>query len=110
MFATAARRMGYVIAVWDPDLEAPAHRITDYSLVRPFAVPTHAQEFTQRVRAVTYEWENVPADLCEQLERDLPVRPSSRVLRSDSGPHRAKDVFAFSRTGGADIFHVVIAG
>ncbi|MBX3336846.1 MAG: 5-(carboxyamino)imidazole ribonucleotide synthase [Nitrospira sp.] len=81
MFATAARRMGYVIAVWDPDLEAPAHRIADYSLVRPFTDADARTEFTQRVRAVTYEWENVPADLCEQLERDLPVRPSSRVLR-----------------------------
>ena len=81
MFATAARRMGYVIAVWDPDLEAPAHRIADYSLVRPFTDADARAEFTQRVRAVTYEWENVPADLCEQLERDLPVRPSSRVLR-----------------------------
>ena len=81
MFATAARRMGYVIAVWDPDPEAPAHRIADYSLVRPFTDADARAEFTQRVRAVTYEWENVPADLCEQLERDLPVRPSSRVLR-----------------------------
>lgn len=81
MFATAARRMGYVIAVWDPDPEAPAHRIADYSLVRPFTDADARTEFTQRVRAVTYEWENVPADLCEQLERDLPVRPSSRVLR-----------------------------
>ena len=81
MFATAARRMGYVIAVWDPDPEAPAHRIADYPLVRPFTDADARTEFTQRVRAVTYEWENVPADLCEQLERDLPVRPSSRVLR-----------------------------
>lgn len=81
MFATAARRMGYVIAVWDPDLEAPAHRIADYSLVRPFTDADARTEFTQCVRAVTYEWENVPADLREQLERDLPVRPSSRVLR-----------------------------
>ena len=39
------------------------------------------QDFIGRVCAVTYEWENVPADLCEQLERDVPVRPSSRVLR-----------------------------
>src|SRR5690606_20506716 len=39
------------------------------------------REFTRLVRAVTYEWENIPADLCEQLERDVPVRPSSRVLR-----------------------------
>ena len=81
MFATAARRMGYAIAVWDPDPEAPAHRIADYSLVRPFTDADARIDFTRRVRAVTYEWENVPADLCEQLERDLPVRPSSRVLR-----------------------------
>ncbi|MGC3974995.1 MAG: 5-(carboxyamino)imidazole ribonucleotide synthase [Nitrospira sp.] len=81
MFATAARRMGYAIAVWDPDPEAPAHRIADYSLIHPFTDADARKEFTQRVRAVTYEWENVPADLCEHLERGLPVRPSSRVLR-----------------------------
>lgn len=81
MFATAARRMGYAITVWDPDPEAPAHRIADHSLIHPFTDADARAEFTRRVRAVTYEWENVPADLCEQLERDLPVRPSSRVLR-----------------------------
>ena len=81
MFATAARRMGYAVNVWDPDPEAPAHRIADHSLIRPFTDADARKEFTQRVRAVTYEWENVPADLCEQLECELPVRPSSRVLR-----------------------------
>lgn len=81
MFATAARRMGYAIAVWDPDPEAPAHSIADYSHVHSFMDADARQEFSRRVRAVTYEWENVPADLCEQLEQDLPVRPSSRVLR-----------------------------
>lgn len=81
MFATAARRLGYAIAVWDPDAEAPAHRVADYSLIQPFTDSEAGQDFAQRVRAVTYEWENVPAELCEQLERELPVRPSSRVLR-----------------------------
>lgn len=81
MFAAVARRMGYMIAVWDPDPEAPAHRIADYSLVHPFTDVDARIEFARRVHAVTYEWENIPADLCEQLERALPVRPSSRVLR-----------------------------
>lgn len=81
MFATAARRMGYAIAVWDPDPEAPAHRLADYSFTTPFTDPDARKKFVQLVRAVTYEWENVPADLCEQLEREVPVRPSSRVLR-----------------------------
>ena len=81
MFATAARRMGYAIAVWDPDPEAPAHRLADYSFTTPFTDPDARKKFVQLVHAVTYEWENVPADLCEQLEREVPVRPSSRVLR-----------------------------
>lgn len=81
MFATAAKRMGYATAVWDPDPEAPAHRLADYSLINPFEDADARREFTRLVRAVTYEWENIPADLCEQLERDVPVRPSSRVLR-----------------------------
>lgn len=81
MFATAARRLGYAVVVWDPDPEAPAHRLADSSLIRPFTDSDARQDFIRRVCAVTYEWENVPADLCEQLERDVPVRPSSRVLR-----------------------------
>ncbi len=81
MFATAAHRMGYAVMVWDPDAEAPAHRVADSSLIKPFSDLSASREFAQRVRAVTYEWENVPSDLCERLERTLPVRPSSRILR-----------------------------
>ncbi len=81
MFATTARRMGFEVAVWDPDAEAPAHRAADYSLIKPFSDVVARQEFAQRVRAVTYEWENVPSDLCQQLELLVPVRPSSHVLR-----------------------------
>lgn len=81
MFATAARRMGYEVAVWDPDAEAPARRLADYSLIKPFSDAAARKDFAQRVRAVTYEWENVPSELCRQLELDVPVRPSSGVLR-----------------------------
>lgn len=81
MFAVAARRMGYEVAVWDPDADAPAHRLADYSLIKPFSDMAARQDFAQRIRAVTYEWENVPSELCEQLELAVPVRPSSRVLR-----------------------------
>lgn len=81
MFATAARRMGYDVIVWDPAADAPAHRIANCSLTNAFSDVRAGREFAQRVRAVTYEWENVTSDLCERLEQSLPVRPSSRVLR-----------------------------
>lgn len=81
MFATAAVRLGYRVAVWDPDADAPAHRLADHSFTRPFADHDAVGEFTRLASVVTYEWENVPVQLCEQLERTRPVRPSSTVLR-----------------------------
>lgn len=81
MFAAAANRLGYAVAVWDPDPDAPAHRLARYSFPRPFADQQTAKELSRLVSVVTYEWENVPAALCRELEQHKPVRPSSGVLK-----------------------------
>jgi 5-(carboxyamino)imidazole ribonucleotide synthase len=81
LFAGAAAKHGYRIAVWDPDPDAPAHRLAAHSFGRPFTDQSTIAEFATAVSVVTYEWENVPAELCERLEREKPVRPSGRVLR-----------------------------
>ncbi len=81
LFASAAMKHGYRVAVWDPDPDAPAHRVAAHSFTSPFADRATVSEFAAAVSVVTYEWENVPAQLCEQLERHRPVRPSGGVLR-----------------------------
>lgn len=81
MFTRAALRLGYQVAVWDPDPEAPAHRLASRSFAAVFTDPSTYREFSQLVSAVTFEWENVPAALCEQLSAQCPVRPSGAVLR-----------------------------
>lgn len=81
MFAVAAHRMGYQVAVWDPDADAPAHRIADHSFTAPFSDLGVRDKFASIVDAVTLEWENVSAQLCEWLERRCPMRPSGAVLR-----------------------------
>lgn len=81
MFATAAYRMGYQVAVWDPDHDAPAHHIAAHSFTAPFSDLGVREQFSNIVDAVTLEWENVPAELCEWLERRRPMRPSGTVLR-----------------------------
>ena len=81
MFAEAAGRMGYHVAVWDPDPEAPAHRLAGYSCIAPFSDTAAREAFSKRVHAVTLEWENVPASLCAWLEEHHRVRPGSLVLR-----------------------------
>lgn len=81
MFAGAARRMGYHVAVWDPDADAPTHLLANHSFVAPFSDNAVREKFSHTVQAVTIEWENVPAELCEWLELHRPVRPPGAVLR-----------------------------
>jgi 5-(carboxyamino)imidazole ribonucleotide synthase len=81
MFAGAAARLGFRVAVWDPDPDAPAHRLATCSFPKPFTDQEAFAQFADLVSVVTYEWENVPAHLCRQLEQRVPVRPSSAVLR-----------------------------
>ena len=81
MFAHAARRMGYQVVVWDPDADAPAHRLADDSLTVPFSDLAARERFVSLAQGITLEWENIPADLCEWLEQRRPLYPSSAVLR-----------------------------
>lgn len=81
MFSGAARRMGYRVAVWDPDQDAPAHQSAAHSFVAPFSDHKTREQFVKTVHAATFEWENVPAELCEWIEQSHRVRPSSAVLR-----------------------------
>jgi len=81
MFAEAAQRLGYEVAVWDPDVDAPAHRIVRHSFPLPFADRRALEAFTDLVSVVTYEWENIPWTLCQDLEQLRPLRPSSAVLK-----------------------------
>ncbi|MDR4465345.1 MAG: 5-(carboxyamino)imidazole ribonucleotide synthase [Nitrospira sp.] len=80
MFASAARRMGYHVAVWDPDIDAPAHQIATHSFSTAFSDLSSREQFASIVQAATVEWENVPAELCRWLEERCPMRPSSTVL------------------------------
>lgn len=81
LFTRAALRLGYQVAVWDPDSDAPAHRLASRSVAASFTDPSAYREFSQAVSAVTFEWENIPAAICEQLSRICPVKPSGAVLR-----------------------------
>jgi 5-(carboxyamino)imidazole ribonucleotide synthase len=80
MFTLAACRLGYRVAVWDPDPEAPAHRVATHSFPVSFNDQHILARFARLVSVVTYEWENIPVELCRALEQQMPVRPSSAVL------------------------------
>lgn len=87
----AAKQMGYRVAVWDPDLNAPAHAWADLQIKTRFADPQALQTFTRDNAVITYEWENIPVDLLASIENKRPVRPGSAVLKQLQNRIQEKD-------------------
>jgi len=79
-FTEAALRMGYKVSVWDPSKNAPAKRFASRSYDSPFDNFIIAEDFANSVDAISLEWENVPKDLVEYLEKRVSVRPGSKSL------------------------------
>ena len=62
MLALTARRMGYRIAVLDPELACPAGPVADLALTAPFDDSKALRRLAEASDVITYEFENIPAD------------------------------------------------
>lgn len=81
MLAMAAARLGYRTLVLDPDADAPAARLADKSIAAAYDDPEALDQLAREAGVVTYEFENVPVQAIERLEKEVPVRPGSKALR-----------------------------
>jgi 5-(carboxyamino)imidazole ribonucleotide synthase len=81
MFTLAAHSMGYRVVVLDPDPHSPAGLIASQHLQAGFSDHAGLQMLGDECAAVTTEFENVPADSLEFLERFCPVRPDAAAVR-----------------------------
>lgn len=81
MLALEARRMGYRIAVLDPDPDGPAAQVADIHVTARLDDAEAAETLVRQSDVVTLETEHVPYAILERLEEIKPVRPSARVLR-----------------------------
>ena len=82
MMALEARRMGYRVAVLDPNENSPAVPLANLWIASRIDDSTGAEQLAKRADAVTIDTEHVPASILAHLERFGPVRPSSSVLRT----------------------------
>ncbi|MEM1211183.1 MAG: 5-(carboxyamino)imidazole ribonucleotide synthase [Planctomycetota bacterium] len=80
MFIHAAHRRGYRVHVFCPDPHCPAGRAADTHTAKPYDDLDAVAAFAQDVAAVTYEFENVPADTAAACAAHAPVRPGQHVL------------------------------
>lgn len=98
MFAAAARRLGYRVAVLAATEDDPAAQAADWTVVGPSDHLPSLKAFAEKVDAVTVEFENVSAASLRSLERaGLIARPGWKAVRVSQNRLREK---TFLRRGG----------
>ena len=81
MFTLAAYSMGYRVVVLDPDPHSPAGLIADQHIKANYRDHAALQLLGDECAAVTTEFENVPAESMEYLEKLCAVRPNAGAVR-----------------------------
>jgi len=81
MFTLAAYSMGYRVVVLDPDPHSPAGLIADQHIKANYRDHAALQLLGDECAAVTTEFENVPAESMEYLEKFCAVRPNAEAVR-----------------------------
>lgn len=90
MFAIAARRMGYRVHVFSPEMDSPTGQIADHEFVAEYDDLDAIRAFARSVSVVSFEFENVPSATTSAVREFVPVRPGSHVLHVTQNRNREK--------------------
>lgn len=82
MFTQAAQRMGYRVCVYSPHSNTPTGQIADMEMVGDWDDEDSLKQFARRISAVTFEFENVPMDALNLVDRTAPSFPGPGVLQA----------------------------
>ena len=80
MFVHAATAMGYRAIVLDPNPSSPAGEIAHSHLQAAYDDERALVKLSQECSVITTEFENVPAEVLERLQRDCRVYPSADAV------------------------------
>ncbi|AUT50347.1 5-(carboxyamino)imidazole ribonucleotide synthase [Achromobacter sp. AONIH1] len=80
MFCHAAQSLGYKVAVLDPAEECPAGMVADLHIRAAYDDEAGLARLAQQCRAVTTEFENVPADSLRALAARCRVSPAADAV------------------------------
>ncbi len=97
MFAMAARRMGYRVHTLSPDKDTPTGQVADVEIDAPYEDLDAVRKFARGVSAVTFEFENVPAQTAAAAAECTIVRPGGHVLHI--AQHRLREKTFLSQAG-----------
>ncbi len=82
MTSLAAARLGIKCHIYCPEAGSPAFSVSDAHTCAPYENLDALARFADSVDAVTFEFENIPADSVRVLAEHVPVRPGWKVLET----------------------------
>jgi len=81
MISMDAARLGYACHIFCPENEAPALEVCAYHTKANFDDKDALIKFAKSVDVITLEWENVPIETLEILEKYTTVFPDKNILK-----------------------------
>lgn len=97
MMALAGRAMGYRFVTLDPTPDAPCGQVADLQIVASYDDQEAARQLAERSDVITYEFENVDADVAAMLMEDSYVPQGSQLLFTTQ--HRLREKQAIESAG-----------
>ncbi|MEZ6016406.1 MAG: 5-(carboxyamino)imidazole ribonucleotide synthase [Planctomycetota bacterium] len=97
MFALEAKRLGFRVAVYTPELDSPAAQVADHVTRAEYTDLDRVAAFARSVDGVTFEFENVPAPTAATAAEHTRVRPGGPLLAI--AQDRLAEKAAFARLG-----------
>ena len=90
MFTIAARRLGYRVHVFSPDDDTPTGQVADVEIQASYDDLDAVAKFAQQVQVVTFEFENVPVQTINAVDRFTCIHPAGHVLHTTQQRIREK--------------------
>lgn len=97
MLALAGRAMGYRFVTLDPTPDAPCGQVADRQIVAAYDDVAAARTLAEQSDVITYEFENVDADVTDLLMAEAYVPQGSRLLYTTQ--HRLREKRAIEAAG-----------
>ncbi|WP_202080894.1 5-(carboxyamino)imidazole ribonucleotide synthase [Caldalkalibacillus salinus] len=90
MMALEAREMGYRIMTLDPTFDSPCAQVADSHVQKPFNSVEGAIELAEQADIITYEFENISAEVAHHLEKTSHMPQGYRLLYATQNRIREK--------------------
>lgn len=97
MLVLAGRNMGYRFATLDPTNDSPCGQVADQQLVAAYDDVVAARKLAEVSDVITYEFENVDADVTDILMKEAYVPQGSKLLYTTQ--HRLREKRAIEAAG-----------